>query len=434
MFLKGSSTENREKGFVTYFQGANKDTSNTTKQSTNFINFKKKSKRWGSPVSMILGRSLISSPTSAVCSLSVSEVLSSDAENSLIDIDSPNSKSSWLSTLWESKSKKSTASVKNQLIVEPTNIEQFRQSDILNDINSSNMTATMTSGFDALMNENIHDQTVDSRVSSGNRSQRPHSNDSSTLRQPASTTVSIHSTVSKCPSEKILVESNAILLNNAHREERLQQRAGKINEVHETLSVLSRSLSNLNEFGILNVTPLSPLSRQINSVTNITLEENLESVPLFTNSATNSDTSIVKRSPCGRTLRLEVFSTWGDEFFVGLTGVEVFDDYGHLISIKPHITDIRLLHPESSNEHSSVWKLVDGMNFTCDDCHSWLVPIDQESKNLYSQAIAIIEIEFTNVIHPSLIRVFNFNKSRTHSFRGVRSCCLKLDETVIFKG
>ena len=123
---------------------------------------------------------------------------------------------------------------------------------------------------------------------------------------------------------------------------------------------------------------------------------------------------------------------------MGLTGIEVFDEHGRLVSTKDHVADIRLLHPDSSNNnHSSVWNLVDSVNITCDDHHSWLTAIDR--RQLYKKGeeeavIAVIEIQFCNVIKPSLIRVFNFNKSRTHSFRGVRKCCLRLDDSIVFKG
>ena len=48
--------------------------------------------------------------------------------------------------------------------------------------------------------------------------------------------------------------------------------------------------------------------------------------------------------------------------------------------------------------------------------------------------IASISIALTRVTAVSMIRIFNYNKSRTHSYRGVKRLRIKLDEAVIFSG
>ncbi len=37
--------------------------------------------------------------------------------------------------------------------------------------------------------------------------------------------------------------------------------------------------------------------------------------------------------PCGQELILHILSTWGDRFYVGLTGVEVYTDAGELAAV-----------------------------------------------------------------------------------------------------
>jgi hypothetical protein len=254
MFSKGLlGADNREKGFVTYFQGANKDSLNTTtNQTTNFLNFKRKNKGWGSPVSIILGSSShVPAPAPAPLPLPV-------------QIDSPNSKSSWriFSSLWESKSKKSTPPLLDspQSLSDQTYPQRSSQSDAVDDIVGLNMTDAMVSGFAALINEPEGDSTI-SRTSSGNKSQRQRNRDpviSFTDILPVSPTVHT-TTYSRYPSQKTVVESNEILLTDFRREERIQQRVDKISEVQETLSLLSRNLSNINELSLLNITPTSPL-------------------------------------------------------------------------------------------------------------------------------------------------------------------------------
>lgn len=38
-------------------------------------------------------------------------------------------------------------------------------------------------------------------------------------------------------------------------------------------------------------------------------------------------------APTGFVLQLNIFSTWGDHYYVGLTGVELYDVHGNLIPI-----------------------------------------------------------------------------------------------------
>ena len=66
---------------------------------------------------------------------------------------------------------------------------------------------------------------------------------------------------------------------------------------------------------------------------------------------------------------------------------------------------------------------------------------DSEAKNKYNNEvgnayplITTISINFTHSVVISLIRVFNYNKSRTHCTRGVKDCILKLDDVIIYRG
>lgn len=164
--------------------------------------------------------------------------------------------------------------------------------------------------------------------------------------------------------------------------------------------------------------------------------------------------------PTGRTLRLDILSTWGDWHYVGLNGIDMFDKSGNLLTpLKkssnrpaggPHIVeitgnprDINVL-PEYDNDPRTVTNLIEGTNFTRDDMHVWLAPLgfylpDAE----YSAAsqhptapapLATITIKFSEVIALSMIRIFNYNKSRTYAHRGVRSCRISLDDTIIYAG
>lgn len=136
-------------------------------------------------------------------------------------------------------------------------------------------------------------------------------------------------------------------------------------------------------------------------------------------------------APRGRKLTLVIKSTWGDNFYVGLTGIEFFNDKGDNIKlsglqIKANPPDINVL-PEYGKDPRTIDKVVDGVYCTCDDLHMWLAPFTKSEENK-------IYIDFGTDISLSMIRIWNYNKSRIHSFRGAREIRIMLDENTIFKG
>eukprot|EP01041_Mallomonas_annulata_P005470 gene5470-11007_t len=137
--------------------------------------------------------------------------------------------------------------------------------------------------------------------------------------------------------------------------------------------------------------------------------------------------------PKGKTLTFNLLSTWGDDHYIGLLGIEVFDKSGHLITLSnPELqiwaqpADINVL-PEYEDDPRTVDNLVDGVYDTCDDLHSWLAPFTRGEDHL-------VMMEFDEISTISMIRIWNYNKSRIHSYRGARYIEIFLDKTVIFKG
>lgn len=70
---------------------------------------------------------------------------------------------------------------------------------------------------------------------------------------------------------------------------------------------------------------------------------------------------------------------------------------------------------------------MDGTYLTQSDMHMWLAPFTRGKANY-----VYIELGRRHTI--SLMRVWNYNKSRIHSFRGVKDMRIQLDDATIFEG
>lgn len=133
--------------------------------------------------------------------------------------------------------------------------------------------------------------------------------------------------------------------------------------------------------------------------------------------------------PQGQRLVINILSTWGDRHYVGLNGLEVFSSSGE--PLRPaHISadppDINIL-PAYGKDPRVVTNLIDGVNRTQDDMHLWLAPFTPGRNHT-------IFLNFGAAFHLAMIRVWNYNKSRIHSFRGVKEVEMLLDGRCIFRG
>lgn len=136
--------------------------------------------------------------------------------------------------------------------------------------------------------------------------------------------------------------------------------------------------------------------------------------------------------PSGTRLKLEILSTWGDPHYVGLNGIELFDHSGKSVSFRQPEQQVRAC-PASINDLDKysddprvASNLVDGVNFTCDDFHMWLAPFALGDEHY-------VELELDSKTSLSMIRVWNYNKSRAHSYRGVRHARLVMYASSITK-
>ncbi|NWR42796.1 K0556 protein, partial [Regulus satrapa] len=133
--------------------------------------------------------------------------------------------------------------------------------------------------------------------------------------------------------------------------------------------------------------------------------------------------------PYGQHLMIDIRTTWGDRHYVGLNGIEVFSSKGEpvpIAKITAEPPDINIL-PAYGNDPRIVTNLIDGVNRTQDDMHLWLAPFTPGKHHF-------VFIDFVNSCQVAMIRIWNYNKSRIHSFRGVKDIIMVLDEQCIFKG
>ncbi|KOB67125.1 Uncharacterized protein OBRU01_18538 [Operophtera brumata] len=93
-------------------------------------------------------------------------------------------------------------------------------------------------------------------------------------------------------------------------------------------------------------------------------------------------TSVDLGAPTGFVLQISIFSTWGDVYYVGLTGVELYDPQGSLI----HLTESSNVNVLSAGagvqDARTPDKLIDGVNGRhSDGAHSWLAPVLPDTLN-----------------------------------------------------
>ncbi|KAI1896263.1 hypothetical protein AGOR_G00093000 [Albula goreensis] len=133
--------------------------------------------------------------------------------------------------------------------------------------------------------------------------------------------------------------------------------------------------------------------------------------------------------PQGQRLVINIVSTWGDRHYVGLNGVEIFSSSGEPVlpaRIRADPPDINIL-PAYGKDPRVVTNLIDGVNRTQDDMHLWLAPFTPGRAH-------VIFIDFHTPCQVAMIRIWNYNKSRIHSFRGVKDVEMLLDGRCIFRG
>jgi hypothetical protein len=119
--------------------------------------------------------------------------------------------------------------------------------------------------------------------------------------------------------------------------------------------------------------------------------------------------------------QIRLLSSYGDEFYIGLNGIELYNRRNHVIKLRPQNL---AAFPESVNilptvekDPRSSDKLIDGFNETTKPQHMWLTPI---LPNNYARVFVI----FDTPTFVSRIRIYNYRKTPE---RGCRHVAVSFD-------
>ncbi|XP_013189673.1 katanin-interacting protein [Amyelois transitella] len=149
----------------------------------------------------------------------------------------------------------------------------------------------------------------------------------------------------------------------------------------------------------------------------------LVSVPTHKKESPKSE-FVIPELPEGRLLEIKIFSNWGDKYLVGMNGVEIFDANGNEVKVEKVWTDSEVGdHPGEG----AVESVCDGAVRTRDPRHAWAARAPRSAP----LPLCLLLADRATI---ALLRIWNYNKSRIYSTRGVRLVQMKLDDRVIFHG
>ncbi|CAF0857931.1 unnamed protein product [Didymodactylos carnosus] len=122
----------------------------------------------------------------------------------------------------------------------------------------------------------------------------------------------------------------------------------------------------------------------------------------------------------GNKLILTITENWGDDGYVGLTGLEIVDTSDNECVIQ----SFDVISPNNSKDNQTLDKLFDRENVTTSENHMWLTPFLKHEK------IRVV-ISLSNKKRLHGLRLWNYNKSSDDTFCGIKRLHVQLNDKII---
>lgn len=137
--------------------------------------------------------------------------------------------------------------------------------------------------------------------------------------------------------------------------------------------------------------------------------------------------------PLGRVINLRIYSNWGDTEHVGFQRIEFFDGEGKQIVFERPAERIEWIPPSQGttraihNDSEFLQQLIATSPGFASGEAQWMTALLESSP-------FELKIRMNSQNYLSMIRIWNYSKSRTHASRGIRHITLHLDGRLIFFG